>query len=271
MDSAAVVPQVPWPPDTGAMDPTYQLVFTVLLCVVTIGFVIYAARVARQQRSSVPFLMLIGGGLACLIEPIIDYTGLVWFYREGQWVLFEAFGRPIPVWIVPTYIFFVGGQALYTLTRLEKGETMAGIWRLYGIYFVVNILLEEPPLHFGLYTYYGAQPFQPFLLPLWWPLINAAMPIVAATVIHCVRRHLHGLRVLAVVPLIPMADIVANGTIGWPLWIALNSSDSLLVTYLAGGFSVLLAGILLYVIALAVGSDSPARSASTDDLQLQRI
>ena len=253
------IPVVPLPPSDGMMDNTYQIIFNSVLWMVVVVFVVMAWRYYRKEGSVLPLLFLIGGGLCMFLEPFLDVVGLVWFYREGQWVLFEFFGRPMPTFLLPTYIFYVGGQAFYTYCRLEKGETTKGIWKLYGIYFIVNLFLEEPPLHMGLYTYYGAQPLRPILLPLWWPLINAAMPIVIAAVVHRLKPVLTGWKTLLVIPIIPMCDALANAAVGWPIWSALNTTDSLLITHLAALVSIGLGMILVWTLTLACGTDSPLR------------
>lgn len=256
------IPTVPFPPTGGAMDYNLQVIFTTSLWVICAVFFVMALRSLRKTGSPLPLLILIGGGLCMFIEPIVDVMGLCWFWRDGQFVLFEAFGRPIPTWMLPTYIFYVGGQALYTWQRLEKGETMAGVFKLYAIYAVINVLLEEPPLHMGLYAYYGAQPFKAVLLPLWWAIPNAAMPIVLGALIYRLRPALTGWKMLLVVPMMPMGDALTNAAVGWPVWTALNSSDDLVVTTIAALMTLGLGLVLMWAIAVAVATDSPLRVAS---------
>lgn len=256
------IPTVPFPPVGGAMDYQLQTIFTVVLWCICAVFFVMALRHWRKSGSPLSLLVLIGGGLCMFIEPIVDVMGLCWFWPQGQFVLFEAFGRPIPTWILPTYIFYVGGQALYTWQRLEKGESMAGLFRLYAIFALVNVLLEEPPLHMGLYTYYGAQPLQPFLLPLWWAVPNAAMPIVLGALVYALKPYLKGWKLLLIVPLMPMGDALTNAAVAWPVWMTLNSSDQLMVTTAGALLTLGLGLILMWVLALAVAADSPLRQAS---------
>lgn len=250
------IPTVPFPPSTGAMDPTYQMIFMVVLSTVAAGFIVMALRNWQKTGSPVALLCLIGGGLCVFLEPVVDVLGLCWFWREGNWTMFETFGRPIPVWMLPVYIFYVGGQTFYTLGRMERGETTGGIWKLWAIYCVVNVLLEEPPLWFNLYTYYGAQPLQLSKLPLWWPAINGAMPIVAAALIYKLKPALQGAKLGLIVLLVPMADGATNAAVGWPVWNAVNSTDQLLVTNAAAALTWALAAVLIWVVGLAVGSNS---------------
>jgi hypothetical protein len=259
------IPTVPFPPNTGAMDPTFQMIFVVTLSAICAAFLVMALRHWRRTGSPVAVLTLLGGGLCIFIEPIVDVMGLCWFWRDGNWTMFEAFGRPIPMWILPTYVFYVGGWTFYTYSRFEKGTTMAGVWKLWLLYAVVNVLLEEPPLHLGLYTYYGnAQPLQPVLLPLWWTAVNAAMPIVAAALIYKLRPVLTGWKQWLIVAIVPVADAATNAGAGWPLWNAINSSDQAIVTNAAAVATCALAAVLVWIVGLSVARDSALATAPRD-------
>lgn len=255
-----VIPTTPFPPAGGAMDPQLQTYFVIGLWIAVGVFTLLALRQVRSTRSPLPLLVLVGGGLCMFMEPVVDILGLCWFWPQGQFELFEAFGRPIPSWMLPTYIFYVGGQALYTWQRLEKGETMAGLFKLYAIYMIVNVLLEEPPLLMGLYTYYGAQPLKIGPFPAWWAFTNAAMPMVLGALIYALRPYLTGWKALIAVPLMPMGDALTNGAIAWPTWIALNSTDDLRWTTAAALLSGVFGLIVIWVMGIAVATDSPARN-----------
>lgn len=253
------IPTVPFPPTDGAMDATYQLVFSGVVTLVCLVVIFYAVRDWRRTGSPIALLILAGGALCVFEEPIVDIMGLCWFFRDGQWILMEPFGRPIPVWMLPVYTAYVGGQAWYTLNRLERGITTSGIWKLYLSYAAINVLLEEPPLYLGLYTYYGdAQPLQLGLLPLWWPAVNALMPIVSAAAIYRLKPYMGGIGLLLIVPLMPMADAVANAAVGLPVWTALNSSGGLWVTTGGAILTILLALKLVWILTIAVAAD-PAK------------
>lgn len=256
-------PDVPYPPTGGSMDPTLNLIFLVSMWLIAGLFFIFALRALHRDKSPVFLLCLVGGGLCCLIEPIVDVMGLCWFWQEGNWFVGEWMGRFIPSWIVPVYIWYVGGQCYYTLTRLEKGISTSGLWKLYGLYAAANILLEEPPLHLGLYTYYGAQPLQIGLLPLWWIIVNAAMPVVAAVAIYKLKPHLRGWKILAIIPTMPMCDALANAAIGWPVWLTLNSSDSLIITHLGALATLLLAMLMIHYLSLVATVTTSASNQQT--------
>jgi hypothetical protein len=251
--SGFAIPATPLPPDFGSMDPRFNLIFLILNCIVLLGFVIYAWKDFRRTGSTLAFPILIGGGLCVFLEPVVDILGLCWFWEDGNWTVGQWMGRFIPIWLVPVYAWFVGGQTLLTLKRFERGVQVSDVFKLYLIYAMANVVLEEVPLHFGLYTYYGAQPLQISLLPLWWPMINAAMPIVAAALVMRASPLFGTWTFPATIALMPMADALTNAAIGWPIHVALNTSDSLWVTHLAAAVSGIFVFVTLNVVAHAAG------------------
>ncbi len=257
------IPTVPFPPTTGSMDSTFQLVFNVALWIVVAGFVTMAIRDWRKTGSPIAFLCLVGGAMCIFWEAIVDVMGHCWFWRDGNWSMIELFGRPIPSFILPTYIFYLGGQTFFAFRKFQQGALSRDIWKLYGIYFVVDLLLENPPLHWGLYTYYGdGQPLRFGHLPMWWASINAAMPMVGGMLIHRLRPALQGWKQIFVVAMVPMADGITNAAAGWPIWSALNSTDNTMVTNAAAFATMGLAVLVMWIVTQAVSSDSPLVAAT---------
>jgi hypothetical protein len=194
---------------------------------------------------------LVGGGLASFIEPMVDHLGLVWFAPEGMWEMFRTFGRPMPWFILPCYVWYIGGQAILTLYLLRRGLSRRGLFTLYGAYMLSNVVMEIPAIAAGIYAYYGPQPFEVAGLPIWFQFINAASPIVAAAVIHRIgaRRGWHPLMAVAVVP---CSHVLTNAVAAWPTWSALNSTSSLAVVYATAVVTIGLAVLLVHLVSLTV-------------------
>jgi hypothetical protein len=243
--------KVPQPPFDMKMGATAQAIFTVGQFLPFIILTIVAIRWSRQRKTPIPLLFIVGGGLAIFLEPVVDVLGLCFFPRHGQWRLFEAFGRPIPLFLV-VYFWYVGGQGMLAWRRFEEGVTKRDVWRLYAIFMIVNVILESPGIWMNIYTYYGKQPFDFWGFPLWWAPINAGMPIVAAALVYRLRPYLTGWRVLGVAALVPMADGLTNGASAWPTWVALNTQLPSAVTWTAGAVTCGLAAFLVWIVTLAV-------------------
>ena len=238
----------PQPPTGMKMNETAQAIFTIGQIVPCLVLAFFAWRIWKKERSPIPALCMVGAAFAMFMEPIVDVLGQVWFPREGQWVLFETWGRPIP-WFIVVYIWYVGGQSLITFRQLERGAAARHIWKLYGLFFVANVICETPGLYMDLYAYYGHQPLNFFRLPLWWPAVNAAMPILAGSLIFLLKPYMTGWRILGVIPLIPAADGAANIAAAWPTWNALNTQLPAAVVWAAGCLTVALASLLIHVVA----------------------
>jgi hypothetical protein len=79
------------------------------------------------------------------------------------------------------------------------------------------------------------------------------MPMIAGAAIYKLRPHMTGKKLLMVIPIIPMADGIANGATAWPMWLALNQSEQSWVwTYLAGFVTLGLALFVVWIIGTIV-------------------
>ena len=184
---------------------------------------------------------LLGGALAAAFEPVVDVLGLVYLKEVNAVGTFTVLDRTMPLYICFVYPWYVGGMGYMAYRLFDRGITMKDLFRLWALDAVVDIVLESPGILAGTYLYYGHQPLNFWGFPLWWAFVNPVMPMVAGALIYKIRPRLAGspLLLLAVVPLIPMADGIANGAAAWPAWITLNQGGvSYVWTHLAA-FAVL--------------------------------
>jgi hypothetical protein len=247
---------LPIPPVDMVMPAGPQLVFLIgngLVCMVA---AIAAERYRRRTGRPVGFLLLLAGMATVVNEPVVDILGLCWFAANGAIPLFKAWGVTIPAFMLPVYCWYVGGQALFAYASIERGVTTAGLFRLYGWFALVNVLLEVPGLNLGIYAYYGQQPFELLRFPLWWPICNALMPIVMAALTFRLLPHLSGAGCLLIVLLGPMAAGMTNGAIAVPVWVALNGGAPLWGTSLAAVVSLCLGLTLAFLLSRIVAIDA---------------
>ena len=243
---------VPQPPTHMVMPATQQALFTAFIFA-PLG-VALALAIRNLVRGEGPVLLycIIGGTLAAVFEPIVDVLGLVFFPRQGSWIAFETLGRPMPFLIAFVYPWYVGGQGYLAYRLFQRGIDPRGVLRLWAIFFAVNIVLETPGLWFGVYTYYGRQPFDFWGFPLWWGFVNPVMPLIAGALILKVRPHLSGWSLVGIIPLIPIADGVANAAVAWPMWATLNTDLPSVATYAASIVTLGLALYAVWIISLVV-------------------
>jgi hypothetical protein len=172
----------------------------------------------------------------------------------------------MPLYIVFVYPWYVGGLGYLAYRLFQRGVTMRDLFALWGLDFVINIVLETPGIKAGTYLYYGHQPFDFWGFPLWWGFVNPLMPMLAGAAIYRLLPHLNrAWKQAAVIAIIPMADGAANGAAGWPTYAALNQRDvSYVWTHLAALVTLGLALFVVWMIGLAVAR--PAAEAGGESL-----
>ncbi|OAL50330.1 hypothetical protein IQ07DRAFT_587007 [Pyrenochaeta sp. DS3sAY3a] len=240
------------PPADLAIPHNEQLIATALTCVPVVYFlgVIFKA-LARGDPT--PFWFIVGGTVASAFEPIVDVMGFCFFPREGNWIAFEFFGRPIPYFVPPCYAWFVGGQAYWFFTIISQKETTRpDVWKLWIKSFSANLLLEYPAMALGMYTYYGHQPINIAGFPLWFPAIHATSPIMSAITVYLVRPHLVGFKSWIIGAIVCCTYGMANCGLGWPVWCALSMDRGPVVSNIAALMTAILIATTIWLLSLAI-------------------
>jgi hypothetical protein len=252
--------QIPLPPIEMVMPP-YNDIIAIGNFVVLALVAIWLARESRRIGSALPLMILAGAVIASLQEPIYDIVGSVWYPHHNTVSYVRAFNVSIPLWLIPAYAWFIGGQGYLVYKKMQQGITVRQLWAYYFLGWVANLCLELPGLNLGIYIYYGAQPFKVFGFPLWMAMTNALMPLLVGAVLISLQKSLTGLRTLLALLLVPMVTGTAQITAGWPTWLALNSGGSLAVTHVAALVSMGLSMSIVYMVSLKFCV--PAKVAAT--------
>lgn len=252
-----------FPPDGMVMNSFWQPFMTYVNVIPIVAAAWLALRRWMPGERALVVSAMLGGAVASLLEPLVDHLGLVFFAPEGQWTMLRLYGRVTPWFILPCFVWYLGGQALLTLWLMRKGMTMKRLFTVYGLYVLTNVAMEIPAIAAGVYAYYGPQPFEIAGLPIWFQSLNAASPIVAAAVIHKLGRK-RGWHPALAIAVIPGAHVLANAVPGWPMWAALNSTSSLAITHAVALVTIAMASLLVYVVGLTVTDESPAALPATD-------
>jgi hypothetical protein len=242
---AEIIPQLP--ADIPEVDQTFQWIFTLGQIPPLVIAVVLAVRWSKEHRTVIPLLFLVGGLFAMFNEPVVDHNGLVFFPTDGQWTLYTTFGIAQPIWLAMAYLWFFGGQPMVIWRFLEKGLPARSLWKAFGLVVLVDIILEHPGLYADLFFYYGHQPFKFTRFPLWWGVVNATTPIVAATLVHVLGPKLAGWRVAGVVALVPIVQAATNAGTAFPVWNTLNTRLPWPVVWGAGLVTI---GLCCYVVHL---------------------
>lgn len=258
-------PGVPGAPVDMTVDSTNHLVFTLIIAVPTIIAVGLAVRAMIRDGNFLWPVLLLGGVIGILVEPILDYMGGVWWPKEGDLEAFTALGVNIPWLVVLVYPWILGWEAYYSYRLFSQGATVRQLWRLVALCALIDIAIETIGIRgLNAYAYFGTQPLNPWGLPLWYVPCNALGAIVAGALVYALRRRLTGIRVLMALPLMPMSFAGVYAAIGWPCWVSLNSDWPQAVAHLCG-LATFAMGYLV-VTMLADNLCVPESESSSNDL-----
>ena len=131
----------------------------------------------------------------------------------------------------------------------------------YALSWIFDAALQITGAQFGLYKYYGQQPFLFFGAPAWWYTIDATLQLTAGFVFFLLRHRLVGWGQLIVIPILPGLYAGLNGALGWPTFTALNSNftaelngnGSTALVYLGGLTTVVLSLLLVWLLISEIG------------------
>lgn len=236
--------ELPLPPSGLVFPQDAQLYATVGMWIVVGGFLIYGVIQTARMRSPLPLLLLLGGAISYLNEPIVDVLGLCWHPRPGQWVALQTFG-PVPLWGLGIYIIFFGGMTQLLLSQAQRGISRRAFWTGVLAFFLVDMAAELPLIHLGFYHYYGEPPYSFMGLPLYWLFINTPGPLIDVALLLRAPAMFKGWRML-LVPLLPMtADAVGSMASGWPIFSALNTAAASTEVKWAAATLTIVLGLLL--------------------------
>jgi|GEM_PF-3094952 len=232
------------------VDPTWQWIFGSLHFGLAALTIYLAARAPVRQRNWAELrfrmLVLFGGALgAVFFEGAIDRGGQLWYADIGAWHLKTLYGVQVPLWVMPVYLWFLGGGALFIIQRIRAGARPKDFILIFAYITVADFALEIPLIKTaGLYRYWGdTQPFfhhRWFPLPLWFVTTNRWFDLLPAMIILLLMstriRHIEW-----TIPLVMIAGCyVTYGSVTWPVIAALQNRWSQPITWIAGGVTILL-------------------------------
>jgi hypothetical protein len=195
-----------------------------------LSFVLFAAwtlYLCWRARSPILLLILAGGALCYLQEPIVDHLGAVWYPSINQVpVIFHAFNCFIPLWVLPGYGMFVGALSVVLYRKMIAGITVKQLWTFNFIIWAADIMLELPGLNLGTYVYFGHPAMMFFNFPMTWAMSNTCIDMIAVAILVGYKEFFTGWRMLLIPVVVTMANGAAQGATEYPVFLALNSNAS---------------------------------------------
>lgn len=252
--------QMPVPPDL-VMPGTAETVATLGTAAVAVIAVGFAVGLGLRHRTPLYLLVLIGGVLACLNEPMLDVIGGCLHPQTGGWTVFTAYDRPIPLWAVIAYGLYFGAVPLVVLAFMRQAAgPRTRLLQCIGVIFAANLLIEIPILAGDVYVYYGEQPFKIFgLFPLHWLFINGVGAALIAVVLYLFGDRLTGMKQLYWLSIPPTAQVVALG-ISTPAFTLYNTEVSSFWKWVGSATTMVIGAAALRAIAQMV----PVRATGSD-------
>lgn len=250
---------MPVPPVDAIAPSDVSTMATMVFATIAVIAFCYSLYIWKSKGNVVPLLITIGGGLTVVCEPFVNLVGGCWHPVEGQDVVFQMFGRPIPWWIVAVYFAYFGAQGVAMYLMVKKGATRKMIALAFAVPLIADIVIEEILLPTGLYIYVGNQPLiLSDWLPLWWICCNSIGVFVGVTLIIALEPYLQGAKKLVILGLPILGDMLGYSAVGLPSWIVINARDIPGWLVQMGGITTFgLTGIAVYGLCQMLGSDSP--------------
>ncbi|TAM65744.1 hypothetical protein [Mycobacterium sp.] len=193
------------------MPPTGELIYLLFAGAAAALVALYALYLAATRRTAFPLLICVGAFLTVLIEAPADVLGNAVHSQLGQRNAFTVRGAPVPWGVVLTYGFYAATLPVALFDRI-KAQTLTPRfwWGTYAASLLAVCAVEQIPVHFGLWHYFGYQPFKIWEMPVSMVFANAACVVVPVLLVYKLYPVLTGWRQLLVVGLIPSGTMA-----GW--------------------------------------------------------
>jgi hypothetical protein len=245
----------PMPPmDSHVKSATAEWIFLGVMTAIFIGGSIYALVHSVRARTWIPILCMVGGLLCVFTESMVDDHLQVWWPIHEQPDTFSAFGRSIPLMVLPIVGWYFGLGAYLRWGLLQKYGARLRVWLIYAIEVAAAIALEPPAIQLHLWHYYGDHGLRFFGYPIWWPFVGGACGVVAGTLIYKLTPYLTGRRVFVVPFLVPMSTVAVYWAAGLPMFNVLNKAPSAQwITHLGAFASIGLALLIVWICTIATG------------------
>ena len=134
-------PMYPLPPADLSAPFAWSMTFTVLCVIIWLLALTWVVRLAlRGEKLGLVFLL--GGLCMGLLEPYLDYLGLLWFASDNVAITVNLFQRHIPLYVVLGYSFFFGLQSYVIYRAIVLGKGAKFFAYAYAVSWVFDAALQ---------------------------------------------------------------------------------------------------------------------------------
>jgi len=241
-------------PDTSLVMPQ-QIQQYVLLVFggATVLLFLYGIYMSFNRRSLLPLLFLIAGLFSVMLEPLADVMGNVIHAPVGQDFAFQAEGHPVPWHIVLGYVWYYGLLNICLYDRFQSGAMTPALWWKTTFWAAVSVTaVEQIPIYFDVWVYYGAHPFKIGVMPLAMISANFASVIFSSLLIYRLTPILKGWKQILVLAIVPAAVIGSHTGASIPSYIALGQNTASVPFWIIQSGSLLTFGFSVLIVWLGI-------------------
>ncbi|MGO9154774.1 hypothetical protein [Mycobacterium sp.] len=228
---------------------TWQVSMLIVLSGLALAVFGYAIWRWRQSGRSEMFWIALGAMAAVFYEPLGDSLVNLVYHQTGTLTALRAFGRTIPLWVLPCYAVFFGPAILWLVKYLQTAPTRARWMGLYGACIPATWVFEVLLLKMGAYVYFGAhQPVKILGYPVWMAFSNSAVIFLTSAMVFLCMRSQAVLRAPAVLAFMVPCLIIGIGVVTLiPIGFAMSATYSVLAINVGAALSALLSIALVWV------------------------
>ena len=215
--------------------------------------VLYALYQAYTRKSWLPVLFLIAGGFSVMLEPMADAWGNVIHPPVGQVSAFQAEGHPVPWHIVGGYVWYYGLLNIILFDRFIARTMTPALWWKTAFWSALAVTaVEQVPIYYGLWVYYGKHAFILGIMPLSMAAPNAASVMIPSLLIYRLMPILTGWRQLLVLALVPCTVVGTHAGASIPSYITLGQDTETMPFWILQAGTLITTGYSLMLIWLGI-------------------
>lgn len=237
-------------------DPSHIQVVSVVLLLVSLGFLTASFIESRRWNSTVPVALTIGATTCVLAEAVNCYLANVYWTQshDPRKLLFTLLGRDFEVYVGIIWWSFGAALSCCIYGALMRKVSTGMLWASLSLAALFDFVLEECMLNYGgIYTYYGHQPLVLFkLFPCWWAFCNVSGIFTGIAITYRYRNWFNGWRSALVLPVLPFCYVGPQVLAAMPTIYVIQADHSPLITELCGILTCCIAVIQAGVIMDAV-------------------
>jgi hypothetical protein len=218
----------------------------------------WALLAIKRRRDYLPILALTAGAITSLGEPMLDLVSHLRWAASLPGPAFTNFGLHVPALIPPCYMLFMGLEAYWIYTIIQRGITKKQFFMMFAACGISDAIMENPGLLMHAYEYYGNQPFKFGPFPYYYSFTNAVAICTIAVLIHYVWPQVKGKGwlMLAVLPLGIIGTTVGEFGTGFPVFLAINANIPTWLQWMIGSLTLVLAVLWIRVLAEFVARET---------------